>query len=219
MRLTPVLPFMNTPIDHLLIAFDDALRTVFAQQHASRVNPADQELEGALTAEEKKRSAALMRVNHVGEVCAQALYSSQALATHDPKLAAQFKRASSEESDHLAWTHDRLKALGSHTSYLNPLWYAGAFALGLAVGKAGKDQVSLGFVMETEKQVEAHLSSHLDLLPIADKKSKAIVEQMKTDEAVHARDAMRAGGVELPVPFKIFMKMSAKVMTTLAHHI
>jgi ubiquinone biosynthesis monooxygenase Coq7 len=219
MCLTAALTFMNTPTDHFLIALDDAIRTVFAHQHASRANPADKEVDASLTAQEKKLSSALMRVNHVGEVCAQALYSSQALATHDPKLAAQFKRASIEESDHLVWTHDRLKELGSHTSYLNPLWYAGAFALGLAVGKAGKDAVSLGFVMETEKQVEAHLSSHLDLLPAADRKSKAIVEQMKTDEGIHARDAMRAGGVELPMPFKFFMKMSAKVMTTLAHHI
>lgn len=210
---------MSSQLDPLLIALDDALRTLFSQQHASRSNPGAAELQAPLTAEEKKRSAALMRVNHVGEVCAQALYNSQALATQNPKLVAQFKHARMEENDHLAWTQERLKALGSHTSYLNPLWYAGAFALGFAVGKVGKDAVSLGFVMETEKQVEAHLASHLDRLPPADTASKAIVEQMKIDEARHARDAMRAGGVELPAPFRFFMKLSAKVMTTAAHHI
>ena len=149
----------------------------------------------------------------------QALYSAQALATHNPKLIAQFDQARIEENDHLSWTHDRLKELGSHTSYLNPLWYAGAFALGFAVGKIGKDAVSLGFVMETEKQVEAHLVSHLKSLPLTDTASREIVEQMALDEAKHSRDAMKAGGVDLPAPFKLFMKLSAKVMTTLSYRI
>ena len=212
---------MSFHIDHFLIGLDDALRTVFAQQHASRPNPGlgQNQLQIPLSAEEKKRSAALMRVNHVGEVCAQALYSAQALATHNPKLIAQFDQARIEENDHLSWTHDRLKELGSRPSYLNPLWYAGAFALGFAVGKIGKDAVSLGFVMETEKQVEAHLVSHLKSLPLTDTASRAIVEQMALDEAKHSRDAMKAGGVDLPAPLKLFMKLSAKVMTTLSYRI
>ncbi len=210
---------MRTPIDHFFIAIDDALRTVFAPQHASRPNPAEKAHSTDLSPEEKKLSGALMRVNHVGEICAQALYSAQALATQDPRLVAQFKHASIEESDHLAWTQERIKELDTHTSFLNPLWYAGAFAIGYAVGKVGKDRMSLGFVMETEKQVEAHLASHLERLPAQDLKSKAIAAQMKIDEATHARDALRAGGVELPAPFKALMKCSAKVMTTVAHHI
>ena len=210
---------MFTPIDHLLIAFDDALRTVFASHHASRPDPSIKADSKELSQEEKQLSGALMRVNHVGEVCAQALYSAQALATKDQKLIDQFKQASIEESDHLAWTQERMKDLDTHPSYLNPLWYAGAFALGYTVGKIGKEPISLGFVMETEKQVEAHLASHMERLPSADLKSKAIVTQMKIDEAKHAREAMRAGGVELPAPFKALMKLSAKVMTTVAHRI
>jgi len=210
---------MFSHFDHVLISVDDALRTVFSQQHSSRPNPGKTQRDLPLSAEEKKRSAALMRVNHVGEVCAQALYCSQALATHNPKLVAQFKQARIEENDHLAWTHERLNELGSHTSYLNPLWYAGAFALGFAVGKIGKDSVSLGFVMETEKQVEAHLASHLERLPLADTASRAIVEEMARDEAKHSREALQAGGVDLPAPFKLLMTLSAKVMTTLAHRI
>jgi len=210
---------MHTPIDHLLIAIDDALRTVFASHHASRPDPSIKVDTKELSQEEKQLSGALMRVNHVGEVCAQALYSAQALATKDQKLIDQFKQASIEESDHLAWTQERIKDLDTHPSYLNPLWYAGAFALGYTVGKIGKEPISLGFVMETEKQVEAHLASHMERIPSADLKSKAIVTQMKIDEAKHAREAMRAGGVELPPPFKALMKLSAKVMTTVAHRI
>jgi len=214
---------LNT--DQFIGVLDDALRTLFAKPHASRPSPqarfnrGPEDLSQELTAEEKNLSASLMRVNHVGEVCAQALYSAQRLATSDPKLQSQFKHASMEETDHLAWTEERIEALGGHTSYLNPLWYAGAFALGYAMGKLGKDPVSLGFVVETEHQVERHLSSHMHRLPAKDWASKAIVAQMQKDEIQHAQDAQKAGAQDLPQPVKVLMTLSAKVMTTVAHHI
>jgi len=177
--------------------------------------PAD---ETRLAGAESRNSAALMRVNHVGEVCAQALYTAQALVTRDPALRAHFQRAAEEETDHLAWTADRLAELGDRPSLLNPLWYAGAFGLGLLAGRLG-DRLSLGFVVETEKQVEAHLQSHLDRLPANDHASRAIVAQMKQDEAAHAAQALQAGAVELPPPAKALMRAAAKVMTTTAHYI
>jgi ubiquinone biosynthesis monooxygenase Coq7 len=179
------------------------------------VVPAD---ETRLAASESREAAALMRVNHVGEVCAQALYTAQALATRDPKLRTHFERAAAEETDHLAWTAERLAELGDRPSLLNPVWYAGAFGLGLLAGRLG-DRLSLGFVVETEKQVEAHLQSHLDRLPAADHASRAIVAQMKDDEAVHAAQALHAGAVELPSAVKALMKAAAKVMTTTAHYV
>jgi ubiquinone biosynthesis monooxygenase Coq7 len=160
-----------------------------------------------------------MRVNHVGEVCAQALYTGQALACRDPSLRSQLAEASREETDHLAWTRQRLDELHDRPSLLNPVWYAGAFAIGFAAGKLGGDQVSLGFVVETERQVEAHLQSHMDLLPAGDTASRAIVAQMKADEIAHAQMAQKAGAVELPPAAKALMKMAAKVMTTVAHRI
>ena len=160
-----------------------------------------------------------MRVNHVGEVCAQALYASQALATRSPYLRQHFLEASAEETDHLAWTEDRLQALGARPSLLNPLWYAGAFGLGFIAGKLGGDAISLGFVVETERQVEAHLQSHLSRLPQADLASRAVVAQMKTDEAQHAADAQKAGAKPLPRPIPEAMRMASSVMTTVAHHI
>ena len=159
-----------------------------------------------------------MRVNHVGEVCAQALYTAQALATRNPVLRAHFTQACVEETDHLAWTADRLSELGSRPSLLNPLWYAGAFGLGLLAGRLG-DRVSLGFVVETEHQVGAHLESHLDRLPQADHASRAIVLQMREDEARHAQAAKQAGAMDLPPPVKILMRAAAKVMTTVAHRV
>jgi len=159
-----------------------------------------------------------MRVNHVGEVCAQALYSAQALTTRDPGLKARFEKAAREETDHLAWTQARLDELGQRPSLLNPLWYAGAFGLGLVAGRLG-DRASLGFLVETERQVEAHLQSHLERLPPTDHASRAIVAQMKEDEAAHAEMAMDAGGVALPAPVRGMMKAAAKVMTTTAHYI
>ena len=159
-----------------------------------------------------------MRVNHVGEVCAQALYAAQALSTQDPVLRKQFMDASQEEGDHLAWTRQRLDELGARQSLLNPLWYAGAFGLGLLAGRLG-DKVSLGFLVETERQVEAHLASHMESLPRGDHESRAIVAQMKDDEARHALEASNSGAIDLPAPVKALMGAAAKVMTTVAQRI
>lgn len=211
------LPFMNT--DALILAADSALRTLWAEPRASRPTPMAPAAELELTDTERREAAALMRVNHVGEVCAQALYTGQALASKDPALRAQLAEASREETDHLAWTQQRLKDLKDRPSLLNPLWYAGAFAIGYAAGKLGGDKVSLGFVVETERQVEAHLQSHMDRLPAADSASRAIVAQMKADEIAHAQMAMKAGAVELPGPVKSLMQLASKVMTTVAHRV
>ena len=205
-------------IDALLNAADAALRTLFVTPRASAPCPTPQWPTEDLSNIEKDLSGALMRVNHVGEVCAQALYTAQALATGNSQLRTQFVRASAEETDHLAWTRQRLDALGAHPSLLNPLWYAGAFGLGLIAGRLG-DRVSLGFVMETERQVEAHLQSHLSLLPAGDLASRAIVAQMKDDEARHAQDAQDAGAMPLPPPIQGLMRLAARVMTTVAHRI
>ena len=209
-------------MDQLLTAADSALRTVFARHHANRPTPtwaAEIPTSAPLTAEEKTEAAALMRVNHVGEVCAQALYTAQALATRDHALRQHLTTACNEETDHLAWCEQRLHELGGRTSLLNPLWYAGAFAIGYGAAKLGGDRMSLGFVVETERQVEAHLDSHLGRLPANDGPSRAIVAQMKTDEAQHAKDAQLAGAAQLPAPFKAMMQVAAKVMTTVAHRI
>ena len=208
----------TTPLDALLSSADAALRTLFATPHASRACPTLPGQASELNADEKALAGALMRVNHVGEVCAQALYASQALATRNATLRQHFARAGAEETDHLAWTQQRLDELGAHRSLLNPLWYAGAFGLGLLAGRMG-DRVSLGFVVETEKQVEAHLQGHMDRLPPNDHASRAIVAQMKDDEVRHAMEARQAGAVELPPPVKGLMRLAAKVMTTVAHRI
>ena len=215
-------------MDALLNAADSALRTIFVHPRASRACPTVPEVgDGQLSESDRILSGALMRVNHVGEVCAQALYTAQALAartplardsTAHPALAVQLEAACKEETDHLAWTRQRLDELGARPSLLNPLWYAGAFGLGLLAGRFGPG-VSLGFVVETERQVEAHLASHLDRLPAHDHASRAIVAQMKDDEARHAREAQHAGATELPVPVKGLMRLAAKVMTTVAHRI
>ncbi|HBH37262.1 MAG TPA: demethoxyubiquinone hydroxylase family protein [Curvibacter sp.] len=209
---------MTTPTDALLTAADTALRTLFAPPRAAAPTPQATRPGTALSEEEKRLSAALMRVNHVGEVCAQALYTAQALTTPNPALRAHFMRACAEETDHLAWTKQRLDELGSRTSLLNPLWYAGAFGIGLLAGRLG-NAVSLGVVVETERQVEAHLLGHLDRLPAGDTASRAIVAQMAADEVKHAVDAQKAGAAELPGPVKELMRAAAKVMTTTAHHI
>ena len=205
-------------MDKLIIAADAALRTLFAKPRAARACPTLPQQGTELSAAEKAQAGALMRVNHVGEVCAQALYSAQALVTGNEALRAQFKQASLEETDHLAWTSQRLAELGARPSLLNPLWYAGAFGLGLLAGRLG-DRVSLGFVVETENQVEAHLQSHMSRLPAHDHASRAIVAQMKDDEARHAVDARRAGAQELPAPIKMLMAAAAKVMTTVAQRV
>ena len=206
-------------MDALLTTADRALRTVFAQHHASRINPASGLAGDSLSVSDKRESAALMRVNHVGEVCAQALYTAQALATKDEVLRQHLQAACEEETDHLAWTEERLKQLGGRTSLLNPLWYAGAFGIGFVAAKLGGDAMSLGFVVETEHQVEAHLQSHMQRLPENDQASRAIVAQMKADEMRHAQEAQAAGAAALPAPIQGLMRVAAKVMTTVAHRI
>lgn len=215
-------------LDRLIVGFDRALRTVAAPASAGRPSPADAVLDAdsaasgpgtvPLTADERRESGALMRVNHVGEVCAQALYQAQALTARSEEIRQRMQQAAREETDHLAWTEERLRELGAHRSVLNPLWYAGAFGIGLAAGRAG-DRVSLGFVIETERQVEAHLAGHLERLPRGDERSRAIVRQMQLDEARHADAAQDCGGVQLPLPLRALMRAAAKVMTFTAHRI
>jgi ubiquinone biosynthesis monooxygenase Coq7 len=205
-------------MDRLLGAADAALRTLFSTPRAARPCPTVPADASSLTPDERRHAGALMRVNHVGEVCAQALYTAQAAATRDPALRTHFEHAAREETDHLAWTRERLDELGDRPSLLNPLWYAGAFALGLVAGRLG-DRTSLGFVVETERQVESHLDGHLERLPPADHASRAIVAQMKADEASHAAQALTRGAVELPAPAKALMRAAARVMTTTAHYI
>jgi 3-demethoxyubiquinol 3-hydroxylase len=221
---------MSSFVDATLIAADQTLRTLFAPHRAARpcpgVDPAQRTESQALSETDRQRAGALMRVNHVGEVCAQALYTSQALAARlgpgDPKererLARHLEAAGQDETDHLAWTRQRLDELGDRPSLLNPLWYAGAFGIGLLAGRLGR-RVSLGFVIETERQVEAHLDSHMDRLPAQDHASRAIVAQMKDDEVRHAHEAHDAGGMELPTPVKAIMRATARVMTTVAHRV
>ncbi|TXT36082.1 MAG: ubiquinone biosynthesis monooxygenase Coq7 [Comamonadaceae bacterium] len=205
-------------IDRFFITLDSALRTVFTTHTATHACPTVSGDVTELSEQDKKEAGALMRVNHVGEVCAQALYTAQAFATKNEALRAHFMKAGAEETDHLAWTEQRLKELGEHTSRLNPLWYAGAFGIGLMAGRLG-DPVSLGFVVETENQVEAHLDSHMSRLPAGDHASRAIVAQMKDDEVRHALNAKELGAVDLPAPVRGLMMAAAKVMTTIAHRI
>ena len=205
-------------LDSAICAFDRTLRTMSSVATASRPNPAVGVAEPGLTEQEKTHSAGLMRVNHVGEVCAQALYAAQSAFAKTPLTREQFQKAGEEEVDHLAWTADRLQELGSRTSLLNPLWYAGSFVLGAVAAKLG-DPVSLGFVVETERQVEAHLDRHLDELPPNDLRSRAIVTQMRHDEVAHAEAAAQLGAAELPMPVKAVMQAMAKVMTTAAYRI
>ena len=207
----------TSPIDSLLAAADSALRTLFASPHAHRAMPQGGQA-GPLTEAQRREAGALMRVNHVGEICAQALYTAQAASTRDPALQKELLQAAEEETDHLAWTRARIEELGTHPSRLNPFWYAGAFGLGLVAGRLG-DPWSLGFVAETERQVEAHLDGHLSRLPEADTASRAVVTQMKDDEARHARWAEQSGAAPLPGPAKALMRLAARVMTTVAHRI
>ena len=206
-----------SPLDRCLINLDQALRAVFGTPFASgRAHPAAGVQEPELSAAERELSARLMRVNHAGEVCAQALYQGQALGARSPEVHAGLERAANEENDHLAWCAERVHALGSHTSLLNPAWYAGSFAIGVLAALAGA-KWSLGFVAETEHQVVRHLQGHLQRLPGADAKSRAILEQMKTDEARHATVALEAGGAELPGPVKKLMALASRVMTRTAY--
>jgi len=212
-------PFPSLPSPHsLIVAFDRALRTLSGVANASRPAPGASLSESALTDDERRHAAGLMRVNHTGEVCAQALYAAQAVVARDPDLRARFASAAREEEDHLAWTQARLDQLADRPSLLNPLWYAGSFAIGVAAGLAG-DRVNLGFVVETERQVEEHLTGHIDALPAADAKSRAIVEAMRDDEAKHGAMAQAAGGIELPSPVRGAMRLAADAMKAVAYRI
>lgn len=209
---------MLRSLDPLLSTADAALRTLFARPHAMRPLPEPEAPPAELSEQERRDAGALMRVNHVGEICAQALYTAQAAVAREPAVRARLLAASHEETDHLAWTRARLDALGARPSLLNPLWYAGAFSLGLIAGRLG-DPLSLGFVAETERQVEAHLDGHLGRLPAGDSASRAVITQMKLDEARHAAQAWGAGAAELPAPVRGLMRLAARVMTTVAHRI
>ena len=216
-------------LDEVISEFDRGLRSMTGVSRMSRPIPESTmsgsdaqgdvlSEESQLTEKERAHSAGLMRVNHVGEVCAQALYQAQKLATNSPELKASFERAAREEEDHLAWTSTRLKDLESRPSLLNPLWYAGALAIGFVAGRFG-DRASLGFMAETERQVEQHLDGHMKTLPVNDHASRAIVEQMRLDESAHAAAAIGAGGSEVPFPVRALMRAASKVMTGTAYYI
>jgi len=205
-------------LNGLIVSFDRALRTLAGATTASRATPGANLEAVALTPDERRHAAGLMRVNHTGEVCAQALYAAQALLARDPAIRREFAAAAREEEEHLAWTQQRLDELDDRPSLLNPLWYAGSFAIGVAAGVAG-DQVNLGFVVETERQVEEHLTGHMERLPVADARSRAIVEKMRDDEARHGAAARAAGAVDLPFPVKGMMRVAADVMRFVAYRV
>ncbi len=205
-------------LDRVITAFDTGLRTLLAPAHSARAVPGEALAEPAMTVTERDLAASLMRVNHTGEICAQALYQGQALTARNADARAALEQAAAEETDHLAWTAQRIDELGGRASYLNPLWYAGSFALGAAAGLLG-DKWNLGFLAETERQVEGHLEGHLDRLPAQDEKSRAIVNEMKVDEARHARTAIDHGAAELPAPVKAAMKLGSRIMTRTAYWI
>ena len=202
----------------LIVPFDRALRTLTGTVSPTRPTPGERIAEPELTAQERRDAAGLMRVNHTGEVCAQALYAAQALVARDADVRARYAEAAREEEDHLAWTQARLAELDARPSLLNPLWYAGSFAIGLAAGVAG-DRANLGFVVETERQVEDHLTAHIERLPANDTKSRAIVTQMRDDEARHGAMATDAGAVPLPFPVRRAMRAAADVMRAVAYRI
>ena len=206
------------PVDRLIIGFDTALRTVTGVHHARRVTPAASIPEAELDAAQREHAAALMRVNHVGEVCAQALYQGQALTACNASVRDSLGQAAREEEDHLAWSLDRIEELGGSPSLLNPLWYAGAFGLGMVAGALG-DRWNLAFLAETERQVEEHLGGHLDQLAPADARTRGVVEAMRADEARHRETAIALGAAELPLPVKGAMRALAKVMTTVAYRV
>ena len=206
-----------TPLDRLLASANNALRTVAAPAgRSARPNPAEHIIDADLDDHQKAHAAGLMRVNHAGEVCAQALYQGHAAVARDKSIEEQIQQAADEEFDHLAWCEERIHELGEGVSKLSPFWYAGAFAIGAASGMLG-DKWSLGFIAETEKQVCAHLDSHLEALPLEDAKSRAIVEQMRDEEEEHGDNAIEAGAAELPAPVKRLMQLTAKVMTKTAY--
>ena len=204
--------------DRLIIEFDKALRTVFATARSKRPVPGSDFPEPQLSEAEREHVVGLMRVNHVGEVCAQALYQGQALTSSNPSLRDALRHAADEETEHLAWTEQRITELGGRTSLLNPLWYAGALAIGVVAGRFG-DRWNLGFLAETERQVEAHLDGHLGRLPAQDAKSEQIIRQMKADEIEHAQTAVSLGAAELPAAVKGAMRLASKLMTTAAYRL
>lgn len=205
-------------LDTLIIEFDKGLRTLFAPAPTVRERPGRGLPQPTLSDAERRHAAGLMRVNHAGEVCAQALYQGQALTARNPEAKAALTRAAQEETEHLNWCETRIRELGSHVSYLNPLWYTGSLAIGMLAGALG-DKWNLGFLAETERQVEAHLTRHLEGLPAGDGVSRAIVEQMRIDEARHATTALEHGGAALPLPVRLAMKLTSRVMTTTAYWI
>lgn len=206
-------------LDNLLGHVDEAMRTVFGPTpQSTRANPAIGKSDAGTDATARELVGRLMRVNHAGEICAQALYQGQALTAKLPDVREKMEQASREENDHLAWTESRLRELGTHTSYLNALWYTGSFAIGATAGLIG-DRWSLGFLAETERQVVEHLTGHLSRLPPQDEKSRAILEQMREDEGHHATVAIEAGAAELPPPVKQLMRLTSKVMTKTAYWI
>jgi len=203
-------------LDGLIVEFDKGLRALFSQAHSVRVHPDAGMAETDLSDSEKNKGAALMRVNHCGEICAQALYQGQALTARDPQVQRKLGEAAQEETEHLAWTAQRVHELGGHVSVLNPLWYTSSLAIGAVAGLLG-DKWNLGFLAETERQVGAHLQSHLHKLPDKDFKSRAIVQQMYVDETQHAEMAVALGATELPLPVRMAMQLSGKVMTRTAY--
>ena len=207
-----------SPFDRLLIGIERALETVAGMPEAARPSPAATLQEASLDEQERRHAAGLMRVNHTGEVCAQALYDGQAALAHDEATRAHLQHAAREETDHLAWCAQRLRELDSRPSLLNPLWYAGSYAIGTVAALVG-DQVSLGFVVETERQVEAHLQDHLQRLPPQDERSRAVLARMLGDEVRHADDARARGGIDLPFPIPRLMHLSSLVMKTVAYRI
>ena len=209
----------HTPADHLVNQFDQALRTVFgAPLVTGRANPAAQKTEADLTDEQRDHTARLMRINHTGEVCAQALYQGQALTAKDAKTREAMEQSAAEENDHLAWCEQRVDELGGRLSLLNPLWYASSFLIGATAGAVG-DKWSLGFVAETEKQVENHLQSHLDEVSEDDQRTRAILKQMKADEIEHGQKAMHHGGADLPPPIQKMMQLTSKLMTKFVYRL
>lgn len=205
-------------LDKAVLHFDRVLRTLAAPPRSARPTPGADLLECEMAEAERRHTAGFMRVNHVGEVCAQALYQGQALTARSDHARAALDKAADEETEHLAWTYQRIKELGGRVSLLNPLWYGGALSIGVAAGLAG-DKWSLGFLAETERQVEAHLGSHLQKASAQDLRTRSILEQMQRDEAAHAEMAVQLGAHALPVPVRMAMKLASRVMTTLAYRI
>jgi ubiquinone biosynthesis monooxygenase Coq7 len=205
-------------MDRLIAEFDRALRAVAGVARAERSSPAQAVPDTTLEEGPKAHAAALMRVNHVGEICAQALYQGQALTAREPQARQALEKAAREEQDHLAWSADRIRELGGRPSLLNPLWYAGSFAIGAAAGLLG-DKWNFAFLAETERQVEEHLAGHLEALPPEDRRTRAVVEAMRADEAQHRASALQLGAAELPEPVKRAMRFASRVMTTVAYRV